>query len=231
MSDWNRENWTDSAKQLISWIADLDSEQPVMLLIRHSHRDILRDQKDMLGGGLTDLGKNLSIELGGKLPISRKVHLFFSIVPRCYQTAEAIAQGMTEQGGNIIDMDPLPTLVRPEYTNGDVWKNLQPNGENITEFINRWAEGEFEGIEPFNEFQERLMNDTLKRLLDLKESQMHIHVTHDLSLMAAKRMFFNRPLVWDDREPFLGGLGVTLRKEQPILFVAGKEELVRTSLY
>ena len=59
---------------------------------------------------------------------------------------------------------------------------------------------------------------------------MHIHVTHDLSLMASKRIFFDRPLIWDDREPYLGGLGVTLKAGRAILFVAGKEEPVRTSL-
>jgi len=52
---------------------------------------------------------------------------------------------------------------------------------------------------------------------------MHVHVTHDLSLMAAKRMLFERPLVWQDREPFLGGLGMTLKENNPILFVDGEE--------
>jgi len=230
MSTWKQEEWTNSAKRILSWVETLDAANPVMLLIRHSHRNTLRDQKDMLGGGLTELGKDLSKEMGARLPTSRMAHFFFSIVPRCYETAESMAQGFTEQGGKIIDMDPLPTLVRPEYTQQEVWKNLQPNGENVTDFINRWADGEFEGIEPFSEFQEKLMNDTLRRLLDLREPQMHIHVTHDLSLMASKRMFFDRPLEWEDREPFLGGLGVTIRNEEPILFVGGSEKPIRKLL-
>ncbi|TFG31096.1 histidine phosphatase family protein [Candidatus Thorarchaeota archaeon] len=230
MSDWEREEWIHGAKTLLSWLQNLEQELPVMLLVRHSHRDVLRDQKDMLGQGLTELGKKLSIEFGRRLPLSRKIHLFFSIVPRCYETAEAIAHGFSEQGGEIIDMDPLPTLVRPEYTQQEVWKNLQPNGENVTEFVNRWAEKEFDGIEPFDDFKMRLIDDTLTRLLRLSEPQMHVHVTHDLSLMASKRMFFNRPLEWEDREPFLGGLCVTIRNGKPILFVSDREEPVRSSL-
>ncbi|MBN2230540.1 MAG: histidine phosphatase family protein [Candidatus Thorarchaeota archaeon] len=230
MNELEREDWTINARNLLDWVSIQDSKQPIMILIRHSHRDILKSQKDMLGGGLTDLGKTLSFEIGKRLPTSKRAHIFFSIVPRCYETAEAIAQGFSEQGGEIIDMDPLPTLVRPEYTEQDVWKNLQPNGENVTEFINRWADGEFEGIEPFTEFKTRLIDDTLKRFLSLDEPQLHVHITHDLSLMAAKRIFFNRPLTFDDREPFLGGLGITRIEKIPTLFVSGRTEPVNQAL-
>ena len=223
MSLWDKEDWLFSAKRILSWIVNLDSSQPVLLLLRHSHRDTLKNQEDMLGGGLTDLGKEVSVEMGKRLPTSRRAHFFFSIVPRCYETAEALAQGFSEMGGEVIDMDPLPTLVRPEYTNQDVWKNLQPNGENVTDFVNRWADDEFEGIEDFNNFQKRLREDTVGRLRIAKEPVMHVHITHDLSLMAAKRMLFNRPLVWEDREPYLGGIGITVRENNPILFVKGEE--------
>jgi broad specificity phosphatase PhoE len=201
-----------------------------MLLIRHSHRDILKNHQEMLSEGLTETGKQLAREMGRRLPITRPAHIFFSIVPRCYETAEAIAEGFTKQGGEIIDMDPLPTLVRPEYTQQDVWKNLHPNGENVTEFVNRWADEKFEGIELFDDFKVRLMNETLKRLLSLKESQLHVHVTHDLSLMSAKRIFFDRALRREDREPYLGGIGATIVKGNPILYANGRIEPIRPSL-
>jgi broad specificity phosphatase PhoE len=230
MSDWDNEDWTASARHLLDWTAKQDENRPLMLLIRHSHREVLRDHQDMLSEGLTEIGKQLSVEMGRRLPTARRTHIFFSIVPRCYETAEAIAEGFSEQGGDIIDMDPLPTLVRPEYTQQEVWKNLNPNGENVTEFVNRWADGEFEGIEPFNDFKARLMNDTLKRLLSIDEPQLHIHVTHDLSLMSAKRTFFNRALTWNDREPYLGGIGVTIIGPTPTIFVRGKSEPVNATL-
>jgi broad specificity phosphatase PhoE len=177
-----------------------------------------------LSGGLTPLGKSVSYEMGRRIPTYRKAHYFFSIVPRCYETAEAISEGFIQAGGEVIDMDPLPTLVRPEYTDSDVWKNLHPNGENVTEFVNRWASGEFEGqIEPFNQFQERLMSDTLIRFTSLKENQTHVHVTHDLALMCAKRTLCGRTLTEDDREPYLGGVAIAYKNSKLRIFIAGKD--------
>ncbi len=222
MTEWETEEWIHSAKQLIEWTSTIDSEQPLMLMVRHSHRDILRNHEDIINVGLTDLGKRISVEMGKRIPTTRKAHIFLSVVPRCYQTAEAISEGFSEEGGEIIDMDPLPTLIGPEYTDRAVWSNLHPNGENVTEFVNKWADGEFKGIEPFAEFKVRLIDDTVKRFRSLRENQMHIHVTHDLALMCTKRILLNRALTREDRVPYLGGLGITLTKSVAQLFVDGE---------
>jgi broad specificity phosphatase PhoE len=200
-------------------------------LVRHSHRETLRNHEDMLSGGLTELGKTMSKEMGRRIPTHRKAHLFFSIVPRCYETAEAISEGFIQAGGEVIDMDPLPTLVGPEYTDNTVWKNLNPNGDNVTEFVNQWASGEFEGrIESFNKFQERLIDDTLRRFASLKENQGHIHVTHDLALMCAKRALSGRILTEEDREPYLGGVAIASRNSNYSIFMTGEREQLKTSL-
>jgi len=222
MTEWDTEDWTNSAKELIDWTVTVDSEQPLLLMIRHSHRDVLRTYEDTMGKGLTDLGKRVSVELGRRIPTTRQAHIFLSVVPRCFQTAESISEGFIAEGGKVIDMDPLPTLIGPEYTDRNVWNNLHPNGENVTEFVNDWADNKFEGIEPFNEFSIRLMEDTMKRLRSVTDNMMHIHVTHDLAMMCTKRILLNRPLTRDDRVPFLGGLGITLNNGAPILFTAGK---------
>jgi len=228
---WDTEEWTFRARQLTNWITDVDKEKPLMILVRHSHREVLRNHEDMLSGGLTPLGKSVSREMGLRIPTYRKAHLFFSIVPRCYETAEAISEGFIQAGGEVIDMDPLPTLVGPEYTDNTVWKNLHPNGENVTEFVNRWASGEFEGrIESFNEFQERLMDDTVRRLTSLKVNQVHIHVTHDLALMCAKRTLSGRVLTEEDREPYLGGVAIAFKNSNLRIFMTGESEQLRKSL-
>jgi hypothetical protein len=90
--DWNNQAWTSRAKQLIEWIAKTDKNRPLMLLVRHSHREILRNHEDMLSGALTPLGKSMSREMGRRIPTGRKAHFFFSIVPRCYETAEAFSE-------------------------------------------------------------------------------------------------------------------------------------------
>jgi broad specificity phosphatase PhoE len=231
LDDWNNEEWTFRAKQLIQWITTIDMNSPLMLLIRHSHRETLRNHEDMLSGALTSLGKSMSREMGRRIPTVRKAHFFFSIVPRCYETAVAMAEGFTEVGGEIIDMDPLPTLVRPEYTDDAVWRNLKPNGENVTEFVNRWAAREFEGqIESFSQFQNRLMDDTLRRLISLKENEAHIHVTHDLALMCAKRFLLDRSLTEEDREPYLGGIAIAYIDSRLQLFAGNEIIPVRLTL-
>lgn len=231
MTEWDTEEWTYSAKQLIDWASTIDSKQPLMLMVRHSHRELLRTYEDTMGAGLTELGKRVSVEMGKKIPTTRKAHIFLSVVPRCYETAEAISEGFSEEGGEIIDMDPLPTLIGPEYSDRTVWSNLHPNGENVTEFVNKWADGEFEGIEPFDEFKVRLIDDTVKRFLSLRDNQMHIHVTHDLALMCTKRILLDRALTRDDREPFLGGIGLNMENGVPLLFVAGSIEPLETALF
>ena len=229
MTDWDTEEWTYGAKELIDWTTTINSEQPLLLMIRHSHRGILRTYEDTMGQGLTDLGKRVSVELGRKIPVNRKAHIFLSVVPRCYQTAEAIVEGFSAEGGEVLDMDPLPTLLGPEFTDRTVWDNLHPNGENVTEFVNSWSNNEFEGIEPFDKFSVRLMGDTVKRLLAVEDNMMHIHVTHDLAMMCTKRILFDRPLTREDRVPFLGGLGITLKNDVLTLFVGRSSEPMELS--
>jgi len=226
MTEWDTEEWTSGAKHLLEWVSTVNSEQPVMLMVRHSHREKLHNHHDTMNTGLTDLGKRLSREMGYRIPTVRKAHIFLSVVPRCYETAEAISEGFIHQGGEVIDMDSLPTLIGPEYSDRDVWQNLNSNGENVTEFVNMWADDEFEGIEPFSKFGVRLMDDTVKRLLSVKDNMMHIHVTHDLALMCTKRILLDRPLTHDDREPYLSGLGISLKDEIPTLFVASTQDRV-----
>ncbi len=231
MTEWDSEEWTYGAKGLLDWIHSINSEQSILLMVRHSHREMLHNYHDTMNAGLTDLGKRLSCEMGKRIPTERKAHIFLSVIPRCYETAEAISEGFTQRGGEVIDMDPLPTLVGPEYTDRDVWINLNSNGDNVTEFVNKWADNEFVGIEPFNEFSIRLMDDTMKRLLSVKDNTMHIHVTHDLAMMCTKRILFDRPLTRDDRVPYLGGLGITLKNGVPILFAAGTTTTPDSTLY
>ena len=220
---WDNQDWTHSAKQILEWMTTVPQEQPLMFLVRHSHRETLLNHDEMVSGGLTELGKRMSFELGKRIPRTGKMHIYTSFIPRCFETAEAIAEGFTQQGGEVIDIDPLPPLVGPQVIEEEVWKNLHPDGRNVTDFVNTWVDGGFgERMELFDDYQDRLIEATVKRLTSLKENIMHVHVTHDLALMSAKRILLQRPLVPNDREPYLGGLGVTVADSETILNVAGE---------
>ena len=221
---WENQDWIQRAKEVLAWMETIGKEQPLMFLVRHSHRETLQNHDEMVSGGLTELGKKMAVELGKRIPREGKMHIYTSFIPRCFETAEAIADGYTQRGGEVVDIDALPSLVGPQIVDEEVWKNLHPNGNNITDFVNMWADGRFgERMEPFVDYQHRLMDDTIKRLLSVNDSITHVHVTHDLALMSAKRILFKRALTFGDREPYLGGLGLTFSNSNPVLFVQGEE--------
>jgi broad specificity phosphatase PhoE len=226
---WENQDWIQRAREIVAWMETIRQNQPLMFLVRHSHRETLQDHDEMVSGGLTELGKKMAVELGKRIPRVRKMHIYTSFVPRCFETAEAIAEGYTQHGGEVVDIDALPSLVGPQILDREVWKNLNPNGDNITDFVNTWADGHFgERMEPFADYMNRLMDDTIERLLSVDDGIIHVHVTHDLALMSAKRKLFKRALSAHDREPYLGGIGLTFSDSQKILFAQGEEMLLTT---
>lgn len=220
---WDTLDWVYSAKKMLEWMTSVPQEQPVMLLVRHSHRETLEDYDQMTYGGLTELGKQMSFELGKRIPRKGKMHIYTSFVPRAAETAEAIGEGFTQQGGEVIDIDPLPSLATPQINDVAFWLNLHPDGKNITDLVNTWVNGGYgDLIEPFDDYRNRLLGDTVKRLISQEENIMHVHSTHDFALMSAKRMLLKRPLLLEDREPYLGNLGVTKTDSELLLYVNGK---------
>lgn len=220
---WDSADWTHSAKRVLEWMSTVDQEQPLMFLVRHSHRETLENHDEVISAGLTELGKKMSFELGKRIPGNRKMFLYTSFIPRCFETAEAIAEGFTQRGGEVIDIDPLPSLVGPQVIEREIWKNLHPDGRNITDFVNTWVNGGFgESMEQFDDYRVRLIDDTVKKLISEQENIMYVHVTHDLAMMSAKRILLKRPLVNEDREPYLGGLGFTFTGSEALLYITGK---------
>ena len=207
---WTNEEWLASAKSNLKWLNERASSERKMMFLRHSHREVISDHSAQLSTELTDLGKRMSYELGLRLPLGHPVRIFHSFVTRCFQTAENIARGIRNSGGNVIDLEPLVVIASPDIFDEAVWSNLQPDGKNITDYVNNWADGKFgEMIEDFEHYRTRLLEATLGRLSNASEPEFHIHISHDLSLMALKRIILNRALVDSDRESFLGGVSIS----------------------
>ncbi len=221
--EWENEDWLHSAKKLIQWTSETPVKSRVMLLVRHSHREVIEDNIDQLSTELTPLGFRMSTEMGKRLPTNRRTWFYFSFVTRCYQTADQMSKGILERGGIVEDMDALEVLVAPEVSDDRFWTALQPDGENITDFVNMWVEGEFgDMVEPFENYKERFLNDTIRKLQSSSDGSLHIHITHDLAMMAAKSILFGRLVEVSDREPFLGGIGVMMRNGKGSLYSSGK---------
>ncbi len=217
---WENESWLSSARHLTHWISSTDSQSKVFLLVRHSQREEITDHALHRSSELTPLGGAMSREFGRHIPHDRLNRVFFSFISRCNQTAEEIVKGLSQNHAQVKEFDVIEELVHPEIRDRTVWDELHPDGENITDFVNHWAEGDFgENIEPFEGYSKRLKEELIERLWQDKDRSLHIHITHDLALMAAKRIFLRKPLKRDDREPFLGGIGYQFLNGDHTLFI------------
>ena len=223
--DWKTIDWLEGARSLVEWVNQRPTNERIMIFLRHSQRDVIEDHSKQFSTGLTPLGKQMSFEMGKKLPTSNPIHIFFSFVSRCYETANELAKGLSENSGDIVEFESEPLLVMPEYNDELVWENLQPDGRNITEFVNRWADGEFgDRIQHFENYMSKLSNHSFNRLKMEEDPVMHIHVTHDLALMALKRFLLQRPIGSEDRESFQGGIGYSINNDGYwILYNSGEE--------
>ncbi len=222
MDKWNTADWLENARDLVSWADSVPPDNSILLLLRHSHRVTLNTYDEMVNAGLTELGKKLSFQFGQHIPSHRSTRIFFSFVSRCYETAEEIRKALIERGATIDEFEPLATIVGPQNAKDVVWKNLEPDGNNVTEFVNWWANREFgDDMEPFDEYVQRLGEDTLRRIKDDPRGVFHIHITHDLCLMSAKRSILGRPLRKEDREPYLGGVGFQVGEDDIYFYNQG----------
>jgi broad specificity phosphatase PhoE len=222
---WENIDWLTSARRLVEWVNQRSSDERFMIFLRHSEREVIEDHSEQFSTGLTEIGKQMSFEMGMRLPTDKPIRIFFSFVSRCYETVEELAKGLKENDGEIVEFESEPLLVMPEYSEESVWDNLQPDGENVTEFVNRWANGEFgDRIQYFEDYKLKLLKHTFGRLKEEKEPFMHVHVTHDLALMAIKRILLQRPIGYEDRESFQGGICCTIDKEGSFyLYNSGEE--------
>ncbi len=224
-SAWDYIEWLADARSLVGWTSQKPQDERCMIFLRHSHREMILDHSSQFSTGLTEIGKQMAYEMGRRLPAGRPIRTFFSFVPRCHETAQQLTEGIRDSGGEVVEFESIAILVMPEFSDEAVWEHLQPDGKNVAEFVNRWAEGEFgEMIESWSEYEARLMETTLQRLKKDRGPVVHIYVTHDLAVMAMKRILLKRTLDNEDRESFLGGICVCIEeKGDMLLYNSGHE--------
>ncbi len=206
---WHSVEWLDSARNIVKWTKETPVGVQTILLLRHSHRERLNNHKEMMGAGLTELGRKTSYEMGRRLGVTSNVRILTSFISRCYETAEHMAEGLSEQGDPVDKIDPLPVLVGPENAMDVVSRELHPDGENVTEFVNDWANGKFDGeMESFRSYLNKLEDSVFRDVVSAETKTTSINITHDLTLMSAKRAILGEPLNRSNREPYLGGIAI-----------------------
>lgn len=189
-SEWKTLDWLVDARRLVKWTNHQDSRYPVMLVIRHSHREQSTDVEELRQKRLTELGHRMALQFGERLEKQRDVEVFYSRHPRCHETAQDITESYNANGGNARLISDLRVLLGPKGSGGSISGEMMKIGG--PEFIKRWIRGKWtnEIIWPLDEFRETFTEEIMGRFYSASENTLQIHVTHDLVLMTAKYMLF-----------------------------------------
>jgi len=214
---WENAEWTVQTRNIANVLKEFPESSKIILLLRHSHRNNPTASEKMHELKLTPLGHQIATIFGQKLPISRPIRLFHSVVERCQETAEDILAGFESVGGKGMRIGALTPLFHagtaPKFF-VNVFKN-----ENPLKFLYRWAVGFYSPdiITPFQSYCQNAANVVWKGIKDAQKSGIDIHITHDIFLIALKYGWFGLP---PDQEwvPFLGGVAFVLNENEIKLF-------------
>jgi broad specificity phosphatase PhoE len=106
---WDSLEWLSDARGLLEWIPQLGTK-PAVLLLRHSERRVGLSVIDALEVELTPVGHEIAQEFGRRLPKGKKITLLHSPHIRTTQTAERIAEGVSDNGGTISHLASMDIL-------------------------------------------------------------------------------------------------------------------------
>ncbi len=223
-SEWNNTDWLADARTLTSWADSVEKSKAVILIVRHSHRDTIGNLDQMMEMGLTPLGHRMATEFGRRLPVGREVEILHSFVPRCQETADAIAEGVKQSKGNVSLIEPSFLLVGPR-ADQSVWQEIGGEGEMIMRFTRDWVSGKYDKtrIEAFPEFRERLIEGTVGRISDRRADVLHVHVTHDNVMASSRPIFLGESATEGARPQYLGGFGIAVSESDMTFFDNGVE--------
>lgn len=220
---WQKQEWLSDARELTNWANSQSLAYPILLAVRHSHRESVRTLDEMVDRRITDLGREMGREFGRRLPVDRRVVIRHSRIRRCRETAQDLADGIREMGVKIRQLEELDILMGPHVGDPEVWSNVGVDGIEVAKFVNDYADGRFheDRIERFESYRKRLIEGTIGALIAAQPGDMYIYVTHDAFLLMAKRAYLSSAVVDADRPPYLGGWGLSRESDVLRLFARG----------
>jgi broad specificity phosphatase PhoE len=218
---WLELEWLEDARNLIDWAKDVESENQVILFVRHSHRLHSDDQNKLLHMKLTPLGHEMAKQFGQHLPNRGVLEVFHSEHPRCVETAQGIVEGYKSNNQIALIGGAIRELLGP-LVHTSIGDELIDFG--IDGFINKWAKGKFplSQIERLEDYGTRLWEKTVLQVNVAKKAKLLVHVSHDLVLMSMRRAVLGVEAMKENWIPFLGGFGLTKIDDSFQWFEAGR---------
>ncbi len=227
--EWETVDWLKDARHLVDWV-NSQVRNRVMLMIRHSHRLVNRGFQASLTAELTPIGHETSAEFGRRLPTDRPVSIFYSPHIRTEQTAERIAEGLSESGGDLVLMKELGILLG---ANADPRKYAAFAGEvDWARTYQLWSKDMIpeDTIERMEAYTQRLHPYTLDKITEDSGDSLHIHVTHDMVVAACRWTYLTLKNDPGLDVPFLGGFGIVGADDAFRGFVDGKHTDLRIEI-
>jgi broad specificity phosphatase PhoE len=219
---WNQQKWTKKARILTQKLSKFPEDSEIIMIIRHSHRNSIKNIDDMGEQKLTPIGHEIAKLFGTKLPLNREIKLYFSPISRCIETAEDILTGFESIDGRGALIESLSELydigVEAEYFFPEVTKYP------FTYFLFRWIANLYpvDKVTRFDDFCQKAAKAIWNKIANNNENNnLHIHVSHDLMILSYRLGWFG--LSPSDRWPsFLDGFAFSINDDHILLLDDGK---------
>jgi len=222
VAEWESSDWLSEARWLLTWANQVDVRTPMMMVIRHSHRELSDNVQELRTHGLSPLGHRMALKFGEKLPPSRDVRIFYSPRLRCIQTACDIAEGYHAIGGNAELISDIRLLLGP-YGNGEkIGEQMMQVGGPA--FVAKWSEKQVSSdiIEPIKLFCDRFITDIIGRFAEAKSGELQLYVTHDMVIMGARLALLKTQPTDSNWTHFLGGFAAAVDERGSYVFENGE---------
>ncbi len=169
-------------------LADVPAGSPAVAMIRHAERDPILDRESGWHAALTKVGTRTAFELGAVLAPLGGLRLDHSPIPRCGQTAAAMADGLRSRA-----VEPLVGGAI-EHFSGPFIRELEEVIEHFitrgnSTFLREWFDGQLPdtAIQPAREAaMEQAMS--LNAVLHADGPRLRAVVSHDWNIALVREM-------------------------------------------
>jgi broad specificity phosphatase PhoE len=228
--EWNSLEWLGQAQSLLDWLINIDTG-PVLLMVRHSERAEDIDVPTTIRAELTDLGHQIAIEFGRRIPEKWRVSIYHSPHSRTTQTSERISEGLQERGSVLVDTESLNVLLGGR---GDIEQIITlAHQEGFDEFYNQWVQKQIpsDTLEPIDDYLQRLTEAIVTRFSKAGPCDLHLYVTHDIVIAAGRMTYLDLTIDDGIDIPFFGGFGIALIEGKLVGFNKGEQVKVTRNLF
>lgn len=178
------------------------------LLLRHGPRERIAAASvdSALNAQLTDAGRLLAEQMGTLLPKTCPIRLFHSPVPRCRDTASALALGHRRAGGEAA-LHGDRAFLAASFVRDENRLMAEISSRGLPEFMRDWVRGDVgdEVVQPAELAARALLGGLYQTWADSRAS-LDVHISHDIVVLALAAVAWDITADGFPWPPFLDGI-------------------------